>query len=133
MPLRPISSMNGSLQHELVACFPEILKPILQLYSSNCDLDFFGFVKRIQKVNADSAFGFTVSCDIVSLFTIGICAGIIYRGHFSAPQFSFFKELMLVATERVEFSFNSVMLRQIDGVAMGSPLGPVLANIYGFT
>lgn len=36
---------------------------------------------------------------------------------------------MLVATEGVEFSFNGVMLRQIDGVTMGSPLGPVLANM----
>ena len=32
-------------------------------------------------------------------------------------------------TVGVEFSFNGVMYQQVDGVAMGSPLGPVLANI----
>ena len=30
----------------------------------------------------------------------------------------------------VEFSFNDTMYKQTDGVAMGSPLGPALANIF---
>ena len=34
------------------------------------------------------------------------------------------------ATRSVEFSFNDMMYKQIDGVAMGSPLGPTLANIF---
>ena len=34
------------------------------------------------------------------------------------------------ATSTVEFSFDNTIYRQIDGVAMGSPLGPALANIF---
>ena len=41
-----------------------------------------------------------------------------------------FVELMNFATTSVEFSFNNKMYKQVDGVAMGSPLGPVLANIF---
>ena len=37
---------------------------------------------------------------------------------------------MRLVTSGVEFSFNGAMFRQIDGVAMGSPLGPTLANIF---
>ena len=38
--------------------------------------------------------------------------------------------LMKVAKEKVEFSFNKLLYRQIDSIAMGSPLGPTLANIF---
>ena len=41
-----------------------------------------------------------------------------------------FIELTNIATTSVEFSFNNKMYKQIDGVAMGSPLGPTLVNIF---
>ena len=37
---------------------------------------------------------------------------------------------MLIATQGVEFSFKNQMYKQLGGVAMGSPLGPALANIF---
>ena len=41
-----------------------------------------------------------------------------------------FIELMNIATTSVEFSFNNKLYKQINRVAMGSPLGPALANIF---
>ena len=41
----------------------------------------------------------------------------------------FIKPMNIAATS-VEFSFNNKMYKQVDGVAMGSPLGPALANIF---
>ena len=41
-----------------------------------------------------------------------------------------FIELMKSATSGVEFSFNDSMYKQTDVVAMGSPLGPALVNIF---
>ena len=82
---------------------------------------------------------FLCSYDVCSLFTnvplaetIEICANALYDGELTPPPFprAVFVELMQTATSSVEFSFNNIMHRQIDGVAMGSPLGPSLANIF---
>ena len=40
------------------------------------------------------------------------------------------KKLSLFTTSQTHFIFNSKFYYQIDGVAMGSPLAPVLANIF---
>ena len=39
-------------------------------------------------------------------------------------------ELFLFATAQTHFSFLGNFYDQIDGVAMGSPLAPVLANLF---
>ena len=46
------------------------------------------------------------------------------------PTEASFTKLLRKLTSGVEFSFDKVMYRQTDGVAMSSPLGPVLANIF---
>lgn len=43
------------------------------------------------------------------------------------------KELSILYTNNVHFTFNNEIYTQIDDVAMGSPLGPVLANTFMVT
>ena len=138
IPLRPILSMIGSSQHELAKWLSEVLAPVLRLYSLNCVKDSFTFANFIQNYSVDPAKAFLCSFDISSLFTnvpldetIGICTDALYKGHHDCPPFpeDTFREVMLFSTRGVEFSLNNQMYKQLDGVAMGSPLGPALANI----
>ena len=50
----------------------------------------------------------------------------LYHG-FSRKEF---EELLNLAVKNCHFLFNGNFYDQIDGVAMGSPLGPLLANIF---
>ena len=40
------------------------------------------------------------------------------------------KELLLLRTKKVNFTINGKIYMHVDGVAMESPLGPVLADIF---
>ena len=38
--------------------------------------------------------------------------------------------MLCMAIKNVEFRFNNTIYRQVDGVAMGSPMGPILVNTF---
>ena len=139
MPLRPILSMTSSAQHQLAKYLSSLLQPVLFLYSSNCILDSFTFADIIKSSKLDPSSVFLCSFDISSLFTnvplaetIQITADALYKmEHLSSPfPQKVFVELTEMAISSVELSFNDIMYRQIDGVAVGSPLGPAHANIF---
>jgi len=131
--------MIGSSQHQLAKFLSIILQPVLETHSSHCIKDSFTFARIIQKLDLDPKTTFLCSFNISSLFTnvpldetIQICPDTLYNGDLIPPVFSkeIFIELMYIATKSVQFSFDNIMYQQIDGVAMGSPLGPALANIF---
>ena len=41
-----------------------------------------------------------------------------------------FENLLSLATQESHFMFNDILYKQKDSVAMGSPLGPTMANIF---
>ena len=79
------------------------------------------------------------SLDVDSLFTnilleetINICIELLYDQNDSVEGLnkSEFMELLFLATKESYFIFNEILYKQIDGVAMGSPLGLTLANAF---
>ena len=79
-----------------------------------------------------------ISYDVTSLFsniplqeTIDIAIYLIFSHN---PNLNITKKELkkpfLLATSKTHFIFNSKFYNQIDGVATGSPLAPVLANFF---
>ena len=96
----------------------------------------FLFFNKIK--NANLSRKLLVSYHVTSLFTdiplqetIDIAINLIFNHN---PNLNItrkeLKKLFLFATSQTHFIFNSKFYNQIDGVAMGSPLAPVLANIF---
>ena len=136
-PLRPILSMTGSSNHKLGKWFAGLLQPVLERFSSHCISDSFTFAKAMPNLDIDPNV-FMYSFDVSSLFTnlpldetIKICSDTLYGNSNLQPLIpkDVFVELMKSVTSSVEFSFNNTMYKQTDGVALGSPLLPALANI----
>ena len=58
MPLRPILSMTGSTQHQLVKWLTSIFDPVLQLFTTNCVPDSFTFVETSRNFRFPTSFPF---------------------------------------------------------------------------
>ena len=78
------------------------------------------------------------SVDFDSLFTnipleetIDICTNTLFENMEKVGLSKIeFKELLSLATKESYFIFNGQLYKQVDGVAMGSPSGPTLANAF---
>ena len=98
--------------------------------------DTFTFISELKKVDISEKF--LVSYDVVSLFTniplretIDITVDLILKSNRSLKvSRKDLVQLFMFATAETHFIFDGAMYDQIDGVAMGSPLGPVLANLF---
>ena len=135
VPMRPILSMTKSPQHNLARFLNVLLEPVLNHFSRFVVKDSFEVIERIR--NTDSENTFLSSFDVKKLFTnvpldeiIQICCEVLYSIRQLSIKKESFRKLMKVATSGVQFSFNNEIYTQIDGVSMGSPLGPTLANIF---
>ena len=114
------------------------LVPILNPLTKNeyTVKESFQFVEEICEQNPILSMG---SLDVDSLFTnipldesIDICVNQLFKNTDTVEGFtkSELKQLLCLATKESYFIFNGLLCKQIDGVAMGSPLGPSLANAF---
>ena len=81
----------------------------------------------ITKLNVDSLFpntslDVTINIIIEKLFSVNETVHNLNKGQL--------KYLLTLATKESYFLFDGKLYQQVEGAAMGSPLGPILANIF---
>ena len=135
-PVRPIISAISTYNYKLAKYLDEILKPLVN--NKVILKDTFDFVNKISNINMIEEQRI-VSFDVESLFTnIPVnetIERILERAFKEQEKFHgldkpTLRKFLDICTKESHFQFNGQYYDQVDGVAMGSPLGPLFANIF---
>ena len=123
--------------YKLAKFFVPILKPLTT--NEFTVKNSFHFAEEISDQQHDLFMG---SLDVDPLFTnilsegtTEICTNELFKESKTVEGLSKTesKEVLSLATKDSHFVFDGTLYKQIDGVAMGSPLGPTLANVFWST
>jgi len=138
--MRPILSATGTYNYPLAKWLEEKLKP---LSTNACAIsDIFQFSEDIKNIPVETDH-ILVSYDVTALFTNVPAHETItilvekafkenwfndtYNLNFTKDQLA---DLLKLATTNQLFQLNGALYEQVEGVAMGSPLGSLLANTF---
>ena len=140
LAMRPILSATGTYNYKLAKWLDEKLKPLSVNEHTVNDIFVFADELREMKIKDHEVL---VSYDVSSLFTnvpvdetIESIAERAFENDWfnrehdlNITKFDLI-ELLRIATKNQLFQFEGNLYEQVDGVAMGSPLGPLMANAF---
>ena len=133
IPVRPVLSMPGSAYHPIAQQIAQWLETVPECKINSSTRMISNKLKCIHLAEDEEL----VSFDVSSLYTnvpvmesINVCADLLYRKNMKRPPVnkSTFIELAKIASCNVVMSTHDGYYRQTDGLAMGSPPAPHLAN-----
>ena len=131
---RPILSAIGTTTYKHAKFLAPMLEP---LTTNECTIrDSFTFAEELQSFDSKLVMA---RFYIQSLFTniplqetIELCVENLFKGRTHVDNLSkdCFRELLTSIMSESLILFNQELYKQHDGVAVGSPLGPELANVF---
>ena len=135
VPLRPILAAYNSPNFSTA----KFLVPLLNNISVN-QFTLQNSAKFIPEILEQDCNSYMVSFDVQSLFTnvplietIEIILNKLFPTQntvFNGFDMFNFRRILEIAVIDTHFIFNDKIYKQVDGMAMGSPLGPTFANIF---
>jgi hypothetical protein len=149
MPLRPIVSASGTFNYNLAKLLANKLDHLRK--NNTIIKDTFTFVDELLSLKFNNSQIKMISFDITSLFTnvpLNRTIQIILDKFYGREHTCTYsdkkrvdwctkcknryemKYLLETSTKETKFIFNDTIYSQTNGVAMGSPLGPLFADIY---
>jgi hypothetical protein len=134
-PLRPILAAFNMAAYPLAKFLTPFLDNIC--YNDYSLKNSYQFQESISKLQLNPGCHM-VSFDVTSLYTqipvedaVNICADMLYENDaFLGLCKQQFCKLLSLTVKPSYFLFNSILYEQVDGLAMGSPAAPALANIF---
>ena len=140
LPFRPIVSSVGTLTRGLAGWLAKQLNPLVGTFSSSHIKNNVDFKEKLRNYSLSNNTGDfkMLSLDVQSLFTqvpLNDVLDFLERktnaGLFTPPiPFNQFRRLIEICANNCFLEWDGDIYRQTFGVAMGSPLSPVLANLY---
>ena len=133
VPTRPVLSMPGSAYHSTALQCAEWLSVVEECQINSSTKSISDSLQSIELEDDEEL----ISFDVTSLYTnvpvkeaIAECADLLYSGKYELPPVDkqTFIELLTLCTCNVLMSTHDGFYRQVDGLAMGSPPAPMLAN-----
>ena len=132
LKFRPIISSYNSYCYKLSKYLAQEISNCLTINNASTD----DFIRKIRKIDFSGP-NYIKSLDIESMYPsipLDKAINLATQVLFEKPDNTFEKEtiraLLLFCTKDITFTFNDKYYQQISGLAMGSPLAPVLANLY---
>ena len=140
LSVRPILSSTATYNYPLAKWLDDKLKTLsINNYTIS---DTLMFAEQLKELSFDDD-DILVSYDVTSLFTnvlldykIDLYVEKAFKDNWFCSTYDlaiskqYLSELLKIATKDQLFQFNDNLYLQTDGVAMGSPLGPLLANVF---
>ena len=140
LSVRPILSSTATYNYPLAKWLDDKLKTLsINNYTIS---DTLMFAEQLKELSFDED-DILVSYDVTSLFTnvpldytLDLLVEKAFKDNWFCATYDLtiskqdLFELLKIATKDQLFQFNDNLYLQTDGVAMGSPLGPLLANVF---
>ena len=136
LPIRPIISNIGTATYKTSKYLAKLLAPLTKSkYSIKSTSEFISFIRDLKVDKEYDMVSFDVSnlfTNVPLEFTIDLVLKKVYNKKMVKTKLkrNELRELLMMCTKELHFVFNGKTYQQKDGVCMGSPLGPVLANVF---
>ena len=138
-PLRPIVSSIGAATYQTAKELSRILKPLVgrSRHHIHNKQDFLQDLKSIQLASDEVMMSF----DVKALFTsvtiepaLQIIEKLLKEDHSlqnrTTMSIQHIMDLLRLCLRSTYFSFRGKFYEQVEGAAMGSPISPIVANLY---
>ena len=138
-PLRPIVSSCGSVTYGVAKEFAKILKPLVGKcpHHINSTQDFVEQVKHITLAPGECLSFYDVSALFTSVPVdpaLNIIKDLLEKDHTLKERTVLAVSDIILLLEfclnNTYFSFQGQFYEQVEGAAMGSPVSPIVANLY---